>query len=173
MKNSKYNILFCSPALTFGGEQKQMVQILNHLDRERFNVTICSIRPFGHLDKSLTESGAPIICLNRPSPYDPRAIQDLRHLIKERNIDLVQIGIFGSEFHGILASLSSGTPVMAILESSYDLDARAESSGGQGKGLYSESARSDQLQQDKGRQYSEDVPNDSLEKASKIRISYQ
>ena len=125
----KHRILFCSAALTFGGEQKQMVQILENLDIERFEVIICSIRPFGHLDEPIKQSGVPIVCLRRPNPYDPRAIWDLRQVIKQYDIDLVQLGIFGSEFHGILAALSTGTPVVAILQSVFDLHSRTQASG--------------------------------------------
>jgi glycosyltransferase involved in cell wall biosynthesis len=128
IKKQKYRILFCSPALTFGGEQKQMVQLLQNLDRERFEIIVCSIRPFGYLDEAIKQSGVPIICLGRPNPYDLRSILDLRQVIKKNNIDLVQVGIFGSEFHGLLAAIITGTPTVAILQSSYDLSARAQAS---------------------------------------------
>ena len=126
--SEKRRILYCSPALTFGGEQKQLVQILQHLNRERFGITICSIRPFGHLDEAIKKSGVPLICLGRPNPYDLRSILELRQIIKKHHIDLMQIGIFGSEFHGMLAALSTGTPVVAILQSMFDLTDRAQAS---------------------------------------------
>jgi len=43
-------VLFCSTALSFGGEQKLLGQILTHLDRARFRPTVCSLRPFDYVD---------------------------------------------------------------------------------------------------------------------------
>ena len=113
-----------------------MIQILQNLDRDRFEPIICSIRPFGHLDEALHRLKVEIICLNRPNPYDPRAIIDLCKTIKARQIDIVQIGIFGSEFHALLAAWITGTPAIAVLESIYALKDRARSLNKVGPGWW-------------------------------------
>ena len=124
----KYRILCCSTALTFGGEQKQLLQILQHLDRQHFEIILCSIRPFGYLDEAIQKSGIPLLCLKIPNPYDPRAIWSLRRVIKQHDIDLLHMGIFGANFHGILAAMSIGKPIVAILQSMFELSARASAS---------------------------------------------
>jgi glycosyltransferase involved in cell wall biosynthesis len=42
----------------------------------------------------------------------------------------MHVGIFGHQFPGLLAAMSTGIPVVAMLESTYDLAARSQSVGG-------------------------------------------
>ncbi len=124
-KKNIYRVLFCSTGLAFGGEQKQLGKVLQHLDRHYFEPIICSIRPFFNIDADIRNSGADIICLQVKSAYNFfRAVRGLLQIIKERDIDLIQMNIFGSEFAGLFAAVLTRTPVVAFLTTIYDYKAR-------------------------------------------------
>jgi glycosyltransferase involved in cell wall biosynthesis len=121
-------ILFCSTSLSFGGEQKVLGKILTHLDQEHFRTLVCSLRQFDYIDPPVLNSSEGIICLQIPGPYHIlKAVMSLRRVIKKHDIDLVQMSIFGSEFSGLLAALITRTPVIAMLTTTYDLEARLAS----------------------------------------------
>ncbi|MBI2857840.1 MAG: glycosyltransferase family 4 protein [Chloroflexi bacterium] len=122
----KHRVLFCSTALTFGGEQKQLAQVLGHLDRQRFEVILCCIRRFKHVDEAIRQSGVPLVCLGIRGPYDLRSIWRLRRVIRQYDIDLVHMGIFGSEFPALLAAIWTKKPTVAILQSMFDLPTRLQ-----------------------------------------------
>jgi len=126
-------VLFCSTALSFGGEQKLLGQILTHLDRARFRPTVCSLRPFEYVDPIIRNLCGEIICLQVPGPYNIfKAVTGLRRVIKKNKIDLLQMGIFGSEFSGLLSAMVTRTPAIALLTTTYDLNARLAASPGRG-----------------------------------------
>lgn len=123
------HILFCSTGLRFGGEQKLLSQILTHLDRGRFQSLVCSLRPFDYVDPTIRELSGGIICLQVPGPYNIlKAVTGLRRVIKENDIDLLHMGIFGSELSGLLAALITRIPAIALLTTTYDLKARLATS---------------------------------------------
>jgi len=124
-------ILFCSTALTLGGEQKQISLILRHLDRQRFDPTLCCIRSFDYLGEEIGSLDVPLVRLGIRSKYDlVGAIRGLRRIINEHHIDLMHVSIFGHQFPGLLAAMSTGTPVVAVLESTFDLAIRSQFVGG-------------------------------------------
>lgn len=123
-------ILYCSTALSFGGEQKLITQILSHLDRKHFQPFVGCIRESGYVDQKILGLAAGFLCLGVRSPYNlPGAIQGLHHVIRKHGIDLIHLGIFGSEFSGLLAAMSTGVPAVALLPTTYDPKARIATMG--------------------------------------------
>ncbi len=133
MRNSEgptFRMLYCSVALTFGGEQKQMMKILSHLDREHFQPIICCIRQFGYVEQTIRNLASKFICLQVRSRYNLLGeIWRLRRVIKEHDIDLIHTGIFGSEFSPLLAAMSAQVPAIAFLTTTYDLGPRFTATG--------------------------------------------
>lgn len=126
-----FRILYCSEALTFGGEQKLLAQMCRHIDQSRFQTVICCVGQFGHVDESIRALEMPMLSLGVKNRYNlPRVVWKLRRVIREYSIDLVVTGIFGSEFSGLLAAVSMGIPMVAILETTYDLATRDQASAG-------------------------------------------
>jgi glycosyltransferase involved in cell wall biosynthesis len=131
MNNKKrpYHILFCSTGLSYGGEQKQLAKVLSHLDREHFEPIICCIRPLGDIDAAISVSGAKIISLQVQNSRNLlRAVGGLIRVIKKHNIDLIQMGIFGADFAGLLAAIFTRIPMVAFLTTTYDYNTRAAAS---------------------------------------------
>lgn len=130
LKNKRvFRILICSTALSFGGEQKQISKAISHLDKERFQLLICCIRPHGYVEPGIKDSGTEIIGLGIQGRYNViGAVKGLCRVIKQNNIDLIHMGIFGSEFAGIIASILTRVPVVAVLTTTYDVKERLATS---------------------------------------------
>lgn len=123
-------ILYCSTALTFGGELKQMSQVLGHLDRSRFEPSVCCIRQSAYSGRMLEDMGVPLFRLGMKGKYNvPLAVWRMRRVIRQRGIDLLQMGIFGSEFTGLLAAAATRIPAVAVLQTTYDLGTRSATVG--------------------------------------------
>lgn len=124
-------------ALTFGGEQKQMVKILSLLNRQLFQPIVCCIRQHGYVDEKIRELASEFICLRMKRRYNlPGEVWKLRRIVKEHNIDLIHTGVFGSEFSPLLVALTTGVPVIAFLPTTYDLKARFAAEGAGSSILY-------------------------------------
>jgi glycosyltransferase involved in cell wall biosynthesis len=135
--SNKYRILFFSVALAAGGEQKQLAQILKNLDRRVYEPVVCCIRPLKQIDEDIRGLGIPTLSLGIQNHWNlPPIIRGIRRVIKEYDIDLVQLGIFGSDFQGLLAAISMGTPSVMILQSMFDLPARAQAEKSSGFAWY-------------------------------------
>ena len=97
IKTSTFNIMYYSVALTFGGEQKQLVKIFSHLNGKYFQPVVCCMRPFDYVEQMILDLAYKFICLKEPNRYNIfREIKRIRGIIKENSIDLVYMGIFGS-----------------------------------------------------------------------------
>jgi glycosyltransferase involved in cell wall biosynthesis len=128
-QKSRHRILYCSIGLATGGEQKQLIQILQNLDKQHYEPVLCCIRPFHHVDEAIAQSGITLLSLGIQNHRNlPLVVSRLREVIKRYRIDLLHIGIFGSEYQGLLAAISARKPVVAVLQSSFDLTARYQAS---------------------------------------------
>lgn len=122
---AKYRILYCSMALTFGGEQKQLAKILSHVNRDQFQPIVCCIREHGYIEQKILDLARDFVRLGNKNRYNVLGeIWGLYKTIKKYGIDLIHTGIFGSEFAPLLVSLVTGVPVVAFLTTTYDLELR-------------------------------------------------
>src|SRR3989338_8152719 len=94
MLNHKPKILFVHPSLDYGGAEDQRLTILRHINREKYDITICSLEGLGDIGKEIKKIGFKVHCLNMPSnPYD-----------------IVQTSLFNANFHGRIAAKLAGIP---------------------------------------------------------------
>jgi glycosyltransferase involved in cell wall biosynthesis len=79
------NLVFLIRDLGYGGAQKQLVTLVQNLDRQYFNVTVLYFYAGGHLEAELQASGISCICLKKQGRWDTvpfvgRLLQHLRRL---------------------------------------------------------------------------------------------
>jgi glycosyltransferase involved in cell wall biosynthesis len=87
------SVLFVTTVLGGGGAEKHMLRIANHLDRERFRVSLALVKPEGEFESALA-ADVKKFCLNprRDGSTTLRALQSvgpLRRLIESERPDLV------------------------------------------------------------------------------------
>jgi len=105
----KINLLYVITKLELGGAQKQLLNLINRLDRERFNIFLFTAKNGFLLKDALSINGLTIKksrCLERPiNPLkDFFALIEIYKYIKEHNIDIVHTH---SSKAGILGRLAA------------------------------------------------------------------
>src|SRR3954447_26048053 len=87
-----------------GGAERLAVQLALGLDRERFEPSICSTRPWppSALLPELEDAGVPILRLDRSSKLDVAPIARLYRFLRSERIDVVHAHMFGSNVWGVV-----------------------------------------------------------------------
>ncbi|NIR53124.1 glycosyltransferase [candidate division KSB1 bacterium] len=119
----KINILFFLDYLYgFGGTERHLFDLARRLNRNLFDTTICPFRFDSHIVQIFREAGIKV----EPAPlnriYGISALKQaskIYHLIRERNIDIVQTFNIDSDLYGTLLAKWCGVPV--IVSSRRDL----------------------------------------------------
>lgn len=123
-------ILHCSAALTFGGEQKQLSKMLSHINRKKYRLYVCCIRPFGYIEPNILKFTKKLLCLNIRYRYNvPLEVFKLIRVVRRHKIDLMISGIFGSDFSPIITALVTRIPIAVFLTTTYDLKQRLAAEG--------------------------------------------
>lgn len=112
------HILYIIDSLTHGGTEKQLVQLINALDRTRIQPHLCTLKASEGL---YDELDIPKICLNFQSFFSPSLVtvqRELAGFIKQHNIRIVQT-FFQDPF--LLAALIKPVTGVRLIGSFRDL----------------------------------------------------
>lgn len=122
----KKKILFIHQNLIVGGAEELRLTLLKHINRDKFDITVCNIENNGVIGEEIEKLGFSVINLNRRCVFwDIRIILDLYKLIKKKHYDIVQTSLFYANLHGRIAAYLAKTPVIISEEHSiYEWKAR-------------------------------------------------
>ncbi len=111
MLSSRPRILFIHPSLEYGGAEDQRLTILKHVNRDKYDISICCLEKVGDIGKQIEEIGFKVHCLNKPSnPYNILTTFSLFRYLLENRYDIVQTSLFNANFHGRIAAKLAGIP---------------------------------------------------------------
>ncbi|MHC1742025.1 MAG: glycosyltransferase [Syntrophobacteraceae bacterium] len=101
------NLLFLFVTMPVGGAETLCLEVLNGLDRTRFNPMVCCIARKGVLGEQIEKSGFEVIELQRmrSKRFDPMAVSDLVHLMGRRRIDILHANMYHANLYGRLAAI--------------------------------------------------------------------
>ncbi|MBD3332540.1 glycosyltransferase [candidate division GN15 bacterium] len=88
-----------------GGSENQLITLINHLDRTRFEPCVFNMR--GHWSQGQYPDNCPVTFLNVNRLYSPRAlgaIQKITQFIRDEQVDIVQVYFVDSRLVGSLAA---------------------------------------------------------------------
>jgi len=105
--NGKINVLQLVEGMNWGGAETKLVELIAHMDRDRFNTTVCSLGMGERIKDKFDELDIPFVSLARRSRIDPTLILNVRKLIRQRQIDVVMTTLFYADVVGALASAIS------------------------------------------------------------------
>lgn len=109
----KKKILFIHQNLIVGGAEELRLTLLKHIDRGKFDITVCNIENNGVIGEEIEKLGFTVMNLNRRCViWDIRIILDLYKLIKKKHYDIVQTSLFYANLHGRIAAYLAKTPVI-------------------------------------------------------------
>ena len=117
--SQKVRILRIVSNLGIGGVQKRMVSLLPKLNKERYNIVVCSFKS-GELQHCLEQSGISVRIVQRRFKFDPVCIYRLCSIMKKENIDIVHTHCHKPNTTGRVAAKLAGVPVIIANEHNVD-----------------------------------------------------
>lgn len=101
--------------LEFGGAQRQVIELANNMDPERFEVHVCSLADYVPLAENLRDRDARLHVVRKAHKFDFTVVPRLARLMRQIKVDVVHTFLFDAEFFGRLAGRLAG--VRAIIGS--------------------------------------------------------
>jgi glycosyltransferase involved in cell wall biosynthesis len=109
VQDRKTQIAVVVSSLTIGGAEQLLLELLRHIDRQRFDLSIFFLREPGILGKEFLQLGFPVNTGIIQSKFDLFGTFRLAKLLKENHIDVVfLINHLNTLFFGVLAAKLSG-----------------------------------------------------------------
>lgn len=104
--------------LEYGGAQRQVVELANHIDPARFDAHICSLSDYVPLADRLVGRERRLHVIAKKWKYDVTVIPRLARLLHQLKADIVQGYLFDAEIASRLAGRLAGTPLIVGSERS-------------------------------------------------------
>lgn len=117
----KIRVLHTITKLPIGGAERLLLGILNNLDPDTFESTICCIQDRGELADEAESLGHQLLSLNlmQKGGYDFQVVPSLRRVIRENRIDIVHTHLYHANLYGRLAAHREGIPAIASVHNTY------------------------------------------------------
>ncbi|GEM_PF-146014 len=126
--NRSYRILHCIDSLGCGGSEWQLLHTLHHMDRSRFNCSVCYLQPPGDLEQGISCLRLPVTNLNIQGARDwLRAMQGLMELVNQCHAELIHASTSYSNIYAPLVGAIKHIPVVFTLNRTFDAENQADS----------------------------------------------
>ncbi len=87
---AKKKILFIISSLTFGGAEKQTIDLINHLDASKIDLFFCYLKRIEHLKKEINQTQmSGLFCLDKKRKFDINVLLKLRRLIQNIQPEII------------------------------------------------------------------------------------
>lgn len=87
-------VLLVAVGLDIGGTESHVLELASGMDRTRFDVVVCTLKPSGRLGDELRNRGVRVVSLEGRGKFDVRVLNRLWGLIKVEKPDVVQAFLF-------------------------------------------------------------------------------
>ena len=104
--------------LGYGGAERQVVELANSIDRDRFIVHVCALSDHLPLQDQLKGDRNNLHVIRRAVRFDLTVVPRLAHLLRTVNADIVHGYLFRAEITSRLAGRLAGTPLVIGTERS-------------------------------------------------------
>ncbi len=111
MKEDRIRILFLLDKLTPAGTQTNVLELVRHLDRKRFDPRVIALLAGGELEKEFVAAGVRPIVLNVKSAYGPsgwKALAFLIRYLRQEKIEVIQTFFLHADILGTIAGKWAG-----------------------------------------------------------------
>ena len=117
---SRLRTLFVIDELDIGGTEQQILEIVRHIDRDRFEPMVCCFR-HGAKAREIEGLGVPVFHEPKHLKADPGLVLRLAKLIRRERIDLVQTYLWGANTWGRIAARMAGVRWVVASERNVDI----------------------------------------------------
>src|SRR3989338_5726665 len=111
MKEDRIRILFLLDKLTPAGTQSNVLELVRHLDRKRFDPRVIALLSSGELEEKFIASGVKPTVLNVKSAYGPsgwKALAFLIRYVRQEKIEVIQTFFLHADILGTIAGKWAG-----------------------------------------------------------------
>lgn len=112
MANARICVVLVIDDLEYGGAQRQVIELANNMDRDRFDVHVCTLSDYVPLGKQLKDSEHRLHIVVKKNKVDFTVVPRLARLLKSLNADIVHSYLFSSDIASRLAGRLAGTKLI-------------------------------------------------------------
>jgi len=126
-RSRRLRVLQVIDSLAVGGAEQLLVTLAHHIDRERYDLRVCSLAPLDATSpilRDLYEEGTSVETLDGVLWREPRHAVRLATLVRRHNIDVLHTHLSTSTVVGVLAGALAHRPVVATLHNVRDVYTR-------------------------------------------------
>ncbi|MEK9158482.1 MAG: glycosyltransferase, partial [Patescibacteria group bacterium] len=123
--NHKIKIIYVTAALEVGGAEMFLYDLVKHIDRQSFDVSVATVIGGGSLEPQFKALGAPIFVFGgRYSKFLGGLCEarKLYHLFKKETPDIVHTQLFPADLWGRIAAKLAGVPRIVTTEQNVNVD---------------------------------------------------
>ena len=113
--------LFIIWSLERGGAERFLAGLLEHLDRNKFDPTLCCLNWKGEWAAPLEAKGLKVIALEKKGGLDLDAFRRLKNIIKEGEYHIVNTHLWAADVMGRVAAFQCGIPVVVSTAQNVDV----------------------------------------------------
>ncbi len=103
----KIKVLQLIEGLNLGGAETKLMELVAHMDRDRFETVVCSLGMGDRIKEEFEKLGVEFVTMARKQRVDLRLIFSVAKLIREKQIDVVMTTLFYADVLGALAGVFS------------------------------------------------------------------
>ncbi|MEX2222743.1 MAG: glycosyltransferase [Candidatus Rokuibacteriota bacterium] len=108
----RVRVLLVVSSLCYGGAERQVVELANTLDPQRFDVHVCSLSRYNPLGATLRDRERRLHVIEKQNKWDATVVARLVRLLRRFEIDVVQGYLFDAEIASAVAGLVARTRVV-------------------------------------------------------------
>ena len=109
----KTKVLIVISNMEFGGAQRQVVELVNNIDLNKFEIHVCSLSEYIPLANKLNKN-INFHIVNKKKKFDFSVILKLRSILKTHQLDIIHSYLFDDEIASRLAAFFSFSKVKVI-----------------------------------------------------------
>jgi glycosyltransferase involved in cell wall biosynthesis len=113
-------LLFVISNLEYGGAQRQVVELVNHLDPRHFVAHVCSLSPYTPLAEYLRDADTCLHIIHKRGKYDVTVVPRLVRLLRHLRSDIIQSYLFDADIAARLAGRLAPTRAVVGAERNTD-----------------------------------------------------
>jgi glycosyltransferase involved in cell wall biosynthesis len=110
------NVMLLASALHTGGAERVIANLVRHVDRDRFRVTVCHLKNRGRIGEELAHEGFDVVGVQREGRPVLRYLtfRNLDRVLRERRIDLIHTHTHYALADAMLTRLSNWRPIKLV-----------------------------------------------------------
>ena len=116
MKNGKINMLQLVNGFAIGGGEMKVLELVQRLDNDRYNITACSVGQGGPLEAEFRKTVERVEIFDKKSTFDFSLVTKVARLMKELEIEILQTTLFYADVIGAYAAYLAKVPVVVSWE---------------------------------------------------------